>query len=316
MRLMKDIVRPLVYFLPDHIHRQRRNAALKSSLPPVSKTQLADQLLKLEIPPRSVVLVHSSLKAFGYVEGGPAAVVDALVDAFVTRNRGTVMLPTFSIKGTMHGALSSGEVFDVVSTPSNLGAIPETFRRHPQARRSLHPTHSFAAIGPDADRLVESHHTCGTSFGADSPMARMLEFPSYILGLGTNLGTVTFYHCLEEIESGFPIDVFTADSPVSAECRGYDGKVYRLSLNAHDSSIARTRIDRLENSEIRDFFTRRLERNAGLSWHRVGEARSWLVEAAAFYDEIRGLMLRGMTIYSRPSQIEAFERNDETAVRC
>jgi aminoglycoside N3'-acetyltransferase len=256
------------------------------------------------------VLVHSSLKALGYVEGGPATVVEALVDVFVEQNAGSVMLPTYSIDGTMHTTLLTGAVFDVRTTPSNLGAIPEAFRRHSDAVRSIHPTHFLAAIGPDARWLVEEHHTCGTSFGTGSPMAKTLDRHSYLLGLGTNLGNVTYYHCLEEIEPNFPVNVFTADSPISVECRDYEGRLHRLDIRAHDRSVSRTRIDRPENASIRNFFTRWFEGHGDLQWFQVGEAKCWLIRVDSMYGEAKRLMERGITIYATTSEIESFERRD------
>src|SRR5690606_27894928 len=107
-------------------------------------------------------------------DGGPQTVVDALIESIVRERSGTLMLPTYSINGTMRNTLLVGQseggiVFDVRSTPSNLGAIPEAFRRHPGVVRSVHPTHSFGAIGALAEELVAEHHTCGSSFGRGSP---------------------------------------------------------------------------------------------------------------------------------------------------
>lgn len=305
---IKDVLRPVVYSVPNRIQKFKRTKELKTSRPKISKERLVDDLSSLPVRSGAIVLVHSSLKALGYVEDGPSAVVDALMEAFVTKNSGTVMLPTYSIDGTMHQTLLSGRVFDIASTPSNLGAIPEAFRQHLSALRSIHPTHSFAAIGRDAQWLVEDHDTCGTSFGRGSPMAKMLESESYLLGLGTNLGNVTFYHCLEEIEDDFPINVFTADSPVTVECRGYDGQVHRLAIRAHDSTVSRTRIDRPENQEIRSFFTQWFEHHAAMKWYQVGQAKVWLIEAGQLYGEAKRLMRSGITIYSTKSDILEFER--------
>ncbi len=305
-RLLKNALRPIVHYITDYI----RGRQLKSARPPISNERLVEDLSRLPVDRGSIVLVHSSLKALGYVEGGPATVVDVLVNVFVERNAGTVMLPTYSIAGTMHATLLTGEAFDVRTTPSNLGAIPEAFRRHPDAIRSIHPTHSFAAIGPDARWLVEEHHTCGTSFGTGSPMAKALDRHCYLLGLGTNLGNVTYYHCLEEMEPDFPINVFTADSPISVECTDQEGRLHRLEVRAHDRNISQTRIDRPENHGIRNFFTRWFERHADLQWFQVGEARSWLMRADIMYGEAKLLMKRGITIYTTTSELDSIERRD------
>jgi len=266
---------------------------------------------KLPVRQGAPVLVHSSLKALGYVQGGAEAVVAALIEVFVTRRSGTVMLPTFSIQGSMHRTLTAGPLFDLRQTPSNLGAIPEAFRCHPLARRSLHPTHSFAAIGGEAEQLVEGHHLAGSSFGDGTPMAGLIAANGYLLGLGTDLGRVTFYHCLEEIEDDFPIDVYTSDSPINATCRDEDGGLHQLAIKAHDRARAQHRIDQPGSADLRAFFRDRLEHDADLSWHQVGEAASWLVEAQQLYAEIKRLMQAGITVYSSPSDLDTYRRTAE-----
>lgn len=304
----KRVVRPMIGDLPDRIHRRRRDRELAASRTTLSPEQLAADFDRLPIRPGATVLVHSSLKALGYVEGGADTVVQALLEAFVRRRSSTVMLPTFSIDGSMHASLTSDRHFDQRETPTNLGKIPEAFRRHPEARRSLHPTHSLAAIGQAAEMLVADHHLAGSSFGKGSPMAKLLDTDGYLLGLGTDLGKVTFYHSLEEIEDGFPIDVFTSDSPIDATCRGNDGQVHRLSVKAHSRDLAQRRIDQPENQHLRDFFQDSFERRAGLTWHQVGEARSWLIEASSLYAELKRLMQAGITIYSSRLDLAAYRQ--------
>ena len=308
LRRIKTGVRPIVRGLPDRIEQQRRVRKIEASRNTQSRQSLTADLDCLPIPAGAAVLVHSSLKALGYVEGGPGTVIEALIEAVCERRGGTLMLPAFSIEGTMHRTLISGRVFDQRRTPSNLGAIPEAFRRHPGVRRSLHPTHSLAAIGPAAEMLTQDHHLADSSFGEGSPMAKLLAANGYLLGLGTDLGRVTFYHCLEEIEETFPIDVFTADSPITATCRDDAGRTHHLSVRAHDSSAASRRIDQPQNQYLRTFFQERFEQAGNLGWHQVGEASAWLIEAQRLYAEIKRLMRAGVTIYSSPSELEAFKR--------
>jgi aminoglycoside 3-N-acetyltransferase len=149
---------------------------------------------RLPLPNHAVVFMHSSMSRLGYVEGGVATVVSALRGAVVEARDGTVAVPTFSMRGGMAETLRAGEIFDVRNTPSGTGRITELIRKQPDARRSLHPTHSVAAIGPRAARLVEAHHRDRRSFGPLSPFARLIEADGYILGLGVDLGPVTFYH--------------------------------------------------------------------------------------------------------------------------
>ena len=290
------------------LHKRRRRAEIKATRPTVSTERIVEDIEALPVDAGAVVLVHSSLKAIGFVDGGAEAVVEALIGGIVDGKQGTVMLPTYSIEGgSMWETLLADRVFDVATTASNLGAIPEAFRRHAQAVRSVHPTHSFSAVGPDANWLIETHHKCSSSFGPGSPMAKLAEKDGYLLGLGTNLGRVTFYHCLEEIEDDFPIDVYSSDSPITVRCMGHAGESIEMTLLAHDTGVSKTRIDKAENSDIREFYTKRFEEQAGMTWHQIGEARCWLIRARAMYDECVHLMKRGITIYSTRQDIEKFE---------
>jgi aminoglycoside 3-N-acetyltransferase len=54
------------------------------------------------------------------------------------------------MNGGMADTLRAGEIFDVRNTPSGMGRIAEFIRKHSDARRSLHPTHSVSAIGARA----------------------------------------------------------------------------------------------------------------------------------------------------------------------
>lgn len=90
-----------------------------------------------------------------------------MVDALLTSvgPAGTVMMPTQPFRGSEYVYMKGEPVFDVRSTPSQVGKITEALRRRPEARRSLHPSHAVAAIGPDADVLLRNHEKGATSCG-------------------------------------------------------------------------------------------------------------------------------------------------------
>ena len=86
--------------------------------------------------------------------------------------RGTVMMPTFSGGGRAYRyAKSAPAPFDPERAPATAGTLPERFRRWPGVRRSLHPTHSVAARGPQAARLLEGHEKSETPFGTTAVRA-------------------------------------------------------------------------------------------------------------------------------------------------
>lgn len=124
------------------------------------------------------VVVHSSLRALGPVEGGADAVIDALLAA--VGPRGTLAMPTFNY--------SQPPVlpwYDPASTPARTGILCEVFRKRPGVRRSMNPTHSVAVIGADADAIVSDHLKCPT-MGVDSPLDRLAQRGGWVLLLGVS----------------------------------------------------------------------------------------------------------------------------------
>jgi len=149
------------------------------------------------------LMVHSSLSAFGWVEGGAEAVVRALQT--LVGPEGTILMPSFN-----HGAIfregrsASADapvaggpgVFDPLKTPTSNGRIPDTFWRMPGVFRSLNPTHAFAAWGRDAERYTANHHLTLTT-GEDSPLGLLAREGGWQANLGTTHHTTTAKHLAE-----------------------------------------------------------------------------------------------------------------------
>lgn len=140
-------------------------------------------LRRIGLKAGDLVQAHSSLSAFGCVEGGAGAVVDALLETVAPG--GTVMVPTFN-----HGREA---VFDVRESPSTNGAVTNALRVRPAARRSLHPTHAYAAIGPLAEWLVAGHLELPT-FDVRSPLGKLAEKGGCVLLLGVGMRANTAAH--------------------------------------------------------------------------------------------------------------------------
>lgn len=151
---------------------------------------------ELEIPVGGKVLLHSSLSSLGYVEGGADTVIDAFLA--VIGAGGTLLVPTL----TGHEGLSAANppVFDPLTQPCWTGVIPETLRRRPHAVRSLHPTHSVAAIGADAVRLTRNHERSLTPCDEFSPYGELAACDDgYIALLGVTHDSNTTFHHVEEM---------------------------------------------------------------------------------------------------------------------
>ena len=143
-----------------------------------------------------VALVHSSLSSFGHVEGGAEAVIDALLET--VGPTGTILMPTLT--GSEALSPDNPPVFDPRRSPCWVGRIPETFRQRPDAIRSLHATHSAAAIGREAVALTTEHLDSITPCDAHSPYGKLAQMPNgYILLLGVDHQRNTTMHHIEEL---------------------------------------------------------------------------------------------------------------------
>lgn len=149
------------------------------------------------------LLVHSSFKSLGYVEGGIETFITALKNA--VGENGTLMMPTF----TFDNVNTENPVFDIKSTPSCVGKVPEVFRHGNGVVRSLHPTHSLAVWGKDKEYYIKDHYNDTNCLDINSPIFKLKENGGKILLVGCGLKKNTILHGLEihcKVPYAFKVD--------------------------------------------------------------------------------------------------------------
>lgn len=183
--------------------------SINNSDTPVTVTSLTNDFKKLGIKPGMLLLTHSSLSSFGWVCGGPVAVIQALMAAL--GDEGTLVMPAHSgdysdpanwshppVPETWWPIIRANmPVFDPALTPTRgIGVIPETFRKWPGVLRSYHPQVSFTALGPLA-KTVTAKHSLNYAFGDESPLGCLYDLNGYVLLLGVGYGNNTSLHLAE-----------------------------------------------------------------------------------------------------------------------
>jgi aminoglycoside 3-N-acetyltransferase len=160
--------------------------------PALSGRRIVAGLRELGVEPGMTILTHSSLSAFGWVDGGENAVIDALVEA--VGPRGLMALPTHTW-GTVN---ARQPVFHETLSRSGVGRITDAFRQRGGVVRSLHPTHSVAAVGLGARDFVADHERYSTPCPPGSPYGKLVDLSGHVLLLGVGLDRCTLIHGFEE----------------------------------------------------------------------------------------------------------------------
>jgi len=176
---------------------------------PLTIDSLTEAFRACGVQPGQTIIVHTSLRSLGWVIGGAQVYIQALLHA--VGESGTVMMPTQTFRNL---DASSGAhpgvpeawwpiirthwpAYDPAITPSlGMGVVAELFRTWPGARRSQHPTRSFAALGPNAERLLATH-ALEEPFGEDSPVGQLYALDGSILLVGVNHDSNTSLHLAE-----------------------------------------------------------------------------------------------------------------------
>ena len=173
----------------------------------VTSAELVAGVRRLGVSGR-VVCVHSSLRSFGRVEGGAAAVVDAFLEEGCT-----VLVPSFSwayLVAPPAGLRPARNAWDyarprellpagiydpaTADVDRHMGAVPAEVVRRPDGVRGGHPLCSFAAVGPDAARVVAGQ----TPDDVYAPLRALAESDGFLVLLGVDLTSATLLHLAEE----------------------------------------------------------------------------------------------------------------------
>lgn len=165
--------------------------------PPITQQTLARDLRMLGVATGSTLVMHSSLSAIGWVEGGTTAVIGALLDTL--GEHGTLAMPAATpLCSDPIGSAEDPPVFDAHTTPTTLGAIPEAFRTWPGTLRSSHPLESVCARGPLATQIT-AQHPLAFSEGPGSPFGKLYEMDCRVLLLGVGFNRCTALHTAESL---------------------------------------------------------------------------------------------------------------------
>ena len=167
----------------------------------INEEDVVNSLRALGLKEGDTVMVHSSVSACGHIVGGAKTVVNAFLK--VLGENGTLMAPAFTWPYIyFEGELQRMRRFRPYN-PKNYGAIttgalPKSMLKDFGAKRSAHVTHSWAAIGKNAEYCTEAHGAIDNPCGENNPMEKALGIGGKVIFFGCGVSPNTFLHYLEE----------------------------------------------------------------------------------------------------------------------
>jgi aminoglycoside 3-N-acetyltransferase len=158
----------------------------------VNKNDVRALLTKLGVKSSDTVMIHTSMRAIGGVEGGCDGLIDAFRDYL---SDGLFLIPTH----TWANVNAKQPIYDVRSTEPCIGALPTVAAFRKDGVRSLHPTHSIAAFGARAEEFVSGEETAATPCSEGGAWRRLYDEDAWIILLGVGLDKNTYIHAVDEI---------------------------------------------------------------------------------------------------------------------
>lgn len=257
-----------------------------------TKKDMIDGLLQLGVNSTDTLMVHSSMKAIGQVEGGADTVLDAFTQYM---KEGLLIFPTH----TWEQMNDEYNVFDPKVEPSCVGILTNLFRARPGVDRSLHPTHSVAALGKDSKEYTSGDDQYDTPCARNGCWGKLYDRKAKILFLGCSLKRNTFLHGVEEWKQ---IPNRLMEKPRQLKVVTYDGKVIDRPLRGHHSTVG----------DVSQNYDKMLEPfvNLGIAKQgKIGDATSVLCDAVAMADLTTKLLTKNPQLFDdgNPVPIEWYQ---------
>lgn len=175
------------------------------------------------------VIVHASLKPFGYIRDGADGVLRAMLGSFKS-----IVMPTFTYwtmitpeVGPSNNAMLYGREESLnkqsvsfkhdLQVDPMMGALPEALRNHPMATRTSHPILSFAGIN------AESILATQTLFEPLAPIGALAEQDGWVVLVNVDHTNNTSIHYAEKLAGRKQFLRWALVGDRAVECHNYPG---------------------------------------------------------------------------------------------
>jgi aminoglycoside 3-N-acetyltransferase len=195
-----------------------------------TKTDILNQLRAMNAPTDSVVIMHSSLRAIGEVQGGASALLDTLIEYF-TSGGGLFCVPTHTWNN-----IRNEITLDLTSDDHCLGALSTVAIRDGRGLRTENPTHSMVIFGDrekaEAFAADEPYVTSGTA--PESCYGKLYTMGGKVLLVGVAQNRNTYLHAVDEI---LEIPDRLSEKPYKTAVKRPSGEIVERETYGHRTSF-------------------------------------------------------------------------------
>ena len=218
---------------------------------PFTKEEIFAQLKAMQAPRDKMVLMHSSLRAVGKVEGGAQGLLDILIEYF-TSEGGLLCVPVH----TWHN-LDKEITLDLTSSDNCLGYFATVAAEDPRGYRTDNPTHSMVIFGDraKAETVASAEAFVETPTAPESSYGKLYTEDGYVLLVGVAHNRNTYLHAVDEM-LGTP--------------NRMDEKVLDVAVRYADGAIVMRPLRLYETDYSEDISERFVKFDIPFRYHRCG----------------------------------------------
>ncbi len=161
-----------------------------------TKEDIFHQLEAMDAPRKGIVLVHTSLRAVGEVEGRGEGLLEVLIEYF-TKKGGLLCIPTHTWANV---GIEGKITLDMQEGKTCIGTLPDIAAKHPDAYRTPHATHSMAVFGKKQklDKFVLNEGFRRTPTPPTGCYGKLYD-EGHVLLIGVGHERNTYLHAVEEM---------------------------------------------------------------------------------------------------------------------
>ena len=191
MKSGRDVTESTPSTRPNFLMERTKNMSSLS----YKKEDILRSLDAMAAPRDRIVLVHTSLRTVGNVEGGAATRLDALIEHFTAEGR-LLCVPTHTWR-----KLKKEITLDFADHSTCLGAFSDFAAADGRGLRSENPTHSMVVFGnrERAERFIRDDAFVKSPTAPESCYGKLYREGGYVLLLGVSHTKNTYLHAVAEI---------------------------------------------------------------------------------------------------------------------